>query len=103
MRVRKLFDHGLEKPETSRDKPAFGTTDSGRAHFGRVGAPYFGRLADLAKDQRGVAMIEYALICALIALALVAGVTQLGGGVSNGWGNVDNEVGTAMGPFDTGG
>ena len=94
MKERKHFDHGPEKrqPRAGGEARVFGTSDPERAHFGRNGTPWFGGLAE---DRRGVAMIEYALICAFIALAIVAGVTQLGGGVSDGWDNVDNEVGSA--------
>ena len=34
------------------------------------------------KDQKGAAMIEYALLAALIALAAILVVTQLGAGVT---------------------
>lgn len=92
MRTPRLFDHCLEKTDSRAgcEARAFGTSDTARARFGRNGRPWFGGLADLAKDRRGVAMIEYAIICAVIALAVVAGVTQLGGGVAESWGNVDN-------------
>jgi Flp pilus assembly pilin Flp len=104
MRAPKLFDRCLEKARSPAESEAqaFGRSDTARARFGRNGTPYFGGLADLAKNQRGVAMIEYAIICAVIALAVVAGVTQLGGGVADSWGNVDNSVGNAVGPFSTG-
>jgi pilus assembly protein Flp/PilA len=36
-------------------------------------------LTDLPKDARGATAIEYALIASLIAMVIVAGVTQAGG------------------------
>ena len=39
-------------------------------------------LARFVKDESGAAAIEYALIAALIALAIVGGATALGSGIS---------------------
>ena len=39
--------------------------------------------ARFVKDESGATAIEYGLIAALIALAIVAGATSLGGALSN--------------------
>lgn len=46
----------------------------------------------LAQDETGVAAIEYALIAALIALAILAALTRTGTAVGSNW----NEVNQAM-------
>ncbi len=43
----------------------------------------------LAADSRGATAIEYALIGALIVIAMIAGMNALGGGLTSLWGNVD--------------
>ena len=45
-------------------------------------------LAALWRDERGVAMIEYALISALIALAIVASLSSLGRANANNFNSV---------------
>lgn len=42
----------------------------------------------LRMDNRGATAIEYGLIIALIALALMGGLTKLGGGAGGMWGNL---------------
>ncbi len=39
-------------------------------------------LRKIAKDQRGQAMIEYALILALVAVVVIVAVTALGGKIT---------------------
>ena len=51
---------------------------------------------DLGRDSRGATAVEYGLIAALIVLAMVAGLGQLGGGVGGMWTDVGTEVATAM-------
>lgn len=50
----------------------------------------------LGSDARGVAAIEYALILALIAVAVVAAMAGLGQGVEANWNNVDAAVGSGV-------
>ena len=50
----------------------------------------------LRSDKRGATAIEYGLIAALIAVALVASVRNLGGGASGMWGRMSNEVGAKL-------
>lgn len=42
----------------------------------------------LRMDNRGATAIEYGLIVALIALALMGGLSKLGGGAGGMWGNL---------------
>ena len=46
----------------------------------------------LAKCQRGATAIEYGLILAMIALAIIGALTITAGKTGNMWGNVANEV-----------
>ena len=46
----------------------------------------------LRSDKRGATAIEYGLIAALIAVALVASIRTLGGGANGMWGRMANEV-----------
>jgi pilus assembly protein Flp/PilA len=49
-------------------------------------------LARLFQDKRGVSAVEYALICALIVLAMVAGLSQVATATTTMWNNVTNTV-----------
>jgi pilus assembly protein Flp/PilA len=42
--------------------------------------------------RSGATAIEYGLICALIVLVCVAGITVLGGGNSGMWSNLEEDV-----------
>jgi pilus assembly protein Flp/PilA len=44
----------------------------------------------LLRDRRGAAAIEYGLIAALIVIAMIAGLKELGGGAGGMWGNLGN-------------
>jgi pilus assembly protein Flp/PilA len=50
----------------------------------------------LRVDQRGATAIEYGLIAALIVIAMMAGLSKLGGGANGMWGKVGNEVANKM-------
>ena len=50
----------------------------------------------LGADERGATAIEYGLICALIAVAAIGGMQQLGGGVGGKWGNLSSTMNTYM-------
>lgn len=47
---------------------------------------------DFAHEDSGATAIEYGLIAALIAVAIIGGVAALGGGNSGMWEYVKNEV-----------
>ena len=53
-------------------------------------------LRRLGADQRGATAIEYGLIVALIAVASIGGMQQLGGGVGGKWGNLAAAMNTYM-------
>ena len=53
-------------------------------------------LRRLGADQRGATAIEYGLICALICVACIGGMQQLGGGVGGKWGNLASTMNTYM-------
>ena len=46
----------------------------------------------ILKDQRGATAVEYALILALIFLAMVGAVSEFGQTTINMWDHVSNEV-----------
>ena len=50
----------------------------------------------LGANQRGATAIEYGLIVALIAVASIAGMETLGGGVNGKWGQILATVNTYM-------
>jgi pilus assembly protein Flp/PilA len=52
-------------------------------------------LRKLGADARGATAIEYGLICALIAVAALAGMQALGGGSAGMWGRISSEVDAA--------
>ena len=46
----------------------------------------------LRRDKRGATAIEYGLIAALIVVALIGGLTSLGGGMGGMWTKLNNAV-----------
>ena len=52
-------------------------------------------LAKLGRDANGATAIEYGLILALIFLAVMGGISALGGGVTGSWTMLANTVTTA--------
>ena len=53
-------------------------------------------LRRLIAGNGGATAIEYGLIAALIAVASIGGMTALGGGSGQMWGDISGEVTTAM-------
>ena len=53
------------------------------------------RLRTLRSDERGATAIEYALIAALIMLAIVGSVAALGGGAGGMWTQLSADVAAA--------
>jgi pilus assembly protein Flp/PilA len=51
----------------------------------------------LLADPRGATAIEYGLIAALIVLAMMAGLSQLGGGTGGMWTDLSETVANASG------
>ncbi len=54
------------------------------------------RLRMLWTSERGATAIEYGLICALIVIAMMAGLQTLAGGSSSMWGKIQTSVETYM-------
>ncbi|MEO5641155.1 MAG: Flp family type IVb pilin [Sphingomicrobium sp.] len=46
----------------------------------------------LRADQRGATAIEYGLICALIVIAMIAGLSSLGGGTLGMWTDINAQM-----------
>lgn len=53
-------------------------------------------LKSLRQDESGQDLIEYALIAALIALAAVAGMQKVGGGIIGAFDTVSSELSNAL-------
>ena len=53
------------------------------------------KFARFMKDESGATAIEYGLIAALIAVAIIGAVTALGGGISSTFDNISGELATA--------
>ena len=53
-------------------------------------------LRKLRADQRGATAIEYGLIAALIVIAMMGGLTTLGGGSAGMWGKIQQNVADSM-------
>ena len=49
-------------------------------------------LARFAKDQSGAPAIEYGLIAALVSIAIITALTQLGTKLGNNFNNVANQL-----------
>lgn len=52
-------------------------------------------LRRLGVDARGATAIEYGLIASLIIIAMMGGLSTLGGGANGMWGKVSGQVATA--------
>lgn len=52
-------------------------------------------MTKLNRDEKGVTALEYGLIAALIAIAIVASVTQVGASLTTTFTNVKNAISTA--------
>lgn len=46
----------------------------------------------LLADNRGATAIEYGLICALIVVAMITGLSALGGGAGGMWTHIGEQV-----------
>lgn len=53
-------------------------------------------LRRLRSDKRGATAIEYGLIAALIAVAMISALQSLGGGTNGMWGKLDSKLDAAM-------
>lgn len=62
-------------------------------YFKNVIAPYFRALA--GRSERGAALVEYALLVALIAVVCIAAIGLLGGSAEEKFSNVGNSIAAA--------
>jgi pilus assembly protein Flp/PilA len=53
-------------------------------------------LRKLRACRRGATAIEYGLICALIVIAMMSGLSALGGGVNGSWGKLETTLANYM-------
>jgi pilus assembly protein Flp/PilA len=53
-------------------------------------------LRRLLADERGATAIEYGLIVALISIAVISGMSSLGGGSNGMWTRISGDVTNAM-------
>jgi pilus assembly protein Flp/PilA len=60
-------------------------------------ARYLGVKEFLTKREEGASLVEYALLVALIALACIAAIQFLGGGIANAFNNIANRLNGAIG------
>lgn len=52
-------------------------------------------IKQLIRDESGATAIEYGLIAALVAVAIILALTALGGSLSNLFGNISSELDAA--------
>ena len=57
---------------------------------GKVGAMRL--ISKLIRDRKGASAVEYALICALIVLAMIAGLNAVAGRTTTMWNDVSSDV-----------
>ena len=56
-----------------------------------------GFIAKLIRDTKAASAVEYALICALIVLAMVAGLNAVAGSTTTMWNDVSSNVNEVVG------
>lgn len=57
----------------------------------------FGNLKNLLKDESGATAIEYGLIAALVSVAAITALTQMGSSLSTMFGTVSTKLQEAVG------
>ena len=50
----------------------------------------------LWRDENGATAIEYAMIAGVVSIAILVGLTALGGNVSNLYNSISNAVGSSL-------
>ena len=76
-------------PESPTELPAI--EEAIRSAY-RVGKAHAIVVVAEGADYDGAALIEYALLCALVALAAVVGMNALGGGINTAFNKVNNTL-----------
>lgn len=82
---------------------AFGSERARAGQSGNAGQPHLSSLKGLMEDETGVAMIEYALLCALLALALISSVGRVGSELANALSAVSAGFESAAAPSNNSG
>ena len=54
-------------------------------------------IAKLIRDRKAASAVEYALICALIVIAMIAGLNAVAGRTTTMWNDVSNNVSASNG------
>ena len=62
---------------------------------GKVRPMHF--IAKLIRDTKAASAVEYALICALIVLAMIAGLNAVAGSTTTMWNEVSSNVNEVVG------
>lgn len=57
---------------------------------------FLNKMAALKRDEKGVTALEYGLIAALIAVAIIGAVSTLGANLSTTFTNIAGKVGTGV-------
>ena len=78
--------------EASQDGPRFEKRPSNEHHNRAKGTIMTKLLSRFIKDESGATAIEYGLIAALIALAIITGATALGTNLNNKFQNVADKL-----------
>jgi pilus assembly protein Flp/PilA len=52
------------------------------------------KLQDLFHNEEGQDLVEYAMICALLAFGIISGMSQLSKGLNKAFGNISSTLGT---------
>ena len=52
----------------------------------------------LISKEKGATAVEYALIVALIAMAIIVGLTAIGGGINTAFNNIAGTISGVVGP-----
>lgn len=48
------------------------------------------------RDERGATAVEYGLIVAMIVIAIIGGISSVGGSTGGMWGNMSNKAVAAL-------
>jgi len=78
--------------EVSQDGPRFEKKPSNERHNRAKGTTMTNLISRFFKDESGATAIEYGLIAALIALAIITGASTLGNKLNSQFTNISNSL-----------